>query len=170
MDIPMKDAYAGFPIGNERLAVAGANFGCEQIEIATKIEHPRRARAEQQVSQVVGTVLERRQNAALPRVEVVQQIEVIAWPPAWSHEGPERAGRVVPGNLQLLKLEQSPGIGDFLQIDKLRIEGKFRLRGRNGRSLDPHCRAGIRHAIHRNFRPPVNAFFTLTKSYEKTIE
>jgi hypothetical protein len=74
MYVPVQNADAGFPIGNKRLSVTGKNPGRKQIEIAAKIEYTGRARPEQQKSEIVGTVLERSQNAALPSVEIAQEI------------------------------------------------------------------------------------------------
>src|SRR5207237_4760046 len=94
----------------------------KQIEIAAKIEHAGGAGAEQEKPQIVWTVLKGGNDAALPGVKIFKEIEVIAGPAPRPHESPQRAGRVVPGNFQLLQFEQSAGVGALFQINQLQID------------------------------------------------
>ncbi len=141
----------------------------KQIEVAAETEHAWRARTRDQVAQLVGLTGELRDNAALQRVDVVEQRQVVAGPPVRAHEGPQRAVGLVEIDFKLIEFEQAPAIGAFFQIN----QRSFRWRKSFSRGGDDlllvRDRAGERDPSsdglgicqQRHLHVPVNRAFTL---------
>jgi hypothetical protein len=106
----MQNADAGLAVGDERGAVAIVNPAKKEVQIAAEIEDTGRSRTQDEILQCFRPLGELSRDAALPSVEVVEKVEIVARPSARPHEGPQRTRRVIPQYLKLIELEQPPRV------------------------------------------------------------
>ena len=148
--VPVQNAHAGLAVGDQRLAVARVDLGQEVMQVAAETKYAGRPRTEQQIADVIRPVGEHRRDAALPGVEILQEVGIVARPAARPHEGPERARLRVPIDLELFQLEQAPRFGALHQVQQLRIVKWSGRLFRDKRQWPRHRPAGDRSVRQRN--------------------